>query len=148
LEDYFISSRSPTNILNSRWKAAVQRMSLELFGITAEDTKLQLSEDDWYLPDYQREQLLRRCEANERMFKTEDMSDLQALAHLLNLGLDFRNDYGKPMHSLRLFSRQAEAASLEILGARFPDKGAVELERFEATMRMAAEKFQRERRQA
>lgn len=147
LEDHLLTNLSSTYRMDSRREAEVERMSIELFGITAEDTKLEPTEDDWLLPNDRREQVLQRCDAHERKFKTERMTDLKAMGHLLDLGLDFRNDYGQPMHSMRLFSRQAEAASHDILGARFPDKGAVELERFEASLRRDAEKFQRDRRQ-
>ena len=97
-------------------------------------------EDPWYVSDIE-----RRHREYEQRFQTTDLNDEDSVAVLRGLGLDFRDEHGRPLRCMMLLARQAEAAAKGIAG-KLPDPVAARDERWETGLAEAAEAFMASKR--
>jgi hypothetical protein len=82
---------------------------------------------------------------HEDQFDTAEATDDEAVKILLQLGLDFRDEYGFPLRCVMLFCRQAEAAAKGTMG-KMPDRASIGLESWAKALKRDAEQYVRKKR--
>jgi hypothetical protein len=141
-------TRGPTSQQVERF---VSDASRELFGITRRDTEFDcpdelVEEDEFEAPwCYEISETERQRREFEQRFKTSGVSDVEAVAILLQYGLDFRDEVGHPLRCTMRLCRQAEAAAKGIAG-KLPDVAAAEEKRLADKLEQEAEAFMASRR--
>jgi hypothetical protein len=120
--------------------------SQDVFGIVPSETWVYLPANYDELPLHERLKADAAYDEHEDQFKTDDMTDDEAVEHLLMLGLDFRDERGFPLRCTKILARAAEAAAKGICGARLPDREAAALEIFSSALQRDAAAFQARKR--
>lgn len=122
---------SPQRDLPNDVESLVDELSMTLFGIKEIDT--QFAEEELPgLPWFHNQWESRRDE-HEEDYDSAYLTDDDAVAYLLALGLDFNDDRGQPLRCVMWLRRQAEAAAKGIKG-KIPEppvanEGKLEAER-------------------
>ncbi len=124
-------------------------ISIEIFGITESDTLFKIPSGYDDLPGWSQElaEINDSWDLHEEQFETANATDDEAVAILLRLGLDFRDERGQPLRCTKLFSRQAEAAAKGIMG-KMPDREGADLESWTTKMMQAAREHMSKKRSA
>ncbi len=129
----------------------VASVSSELFGVSHFDLQFKIPEEYRDLPSYkirQQMELQRLSLVHESQFQTHDsLTDDETVSIMAQLGFDFTDDLGRPLRCTKLMSRAAEAAAKGIMG-RMPERGAIELKKFELDLEKARDAFLAKRRKA
>lgn len=132
LEDKFVIF--PGIPLDEPWCAD---LSLKTFGLTRIDTLYLGGYEPDDLSDAEYKSHRGNRAAHDSKFETANVDDFKRVEILKRLGLDFTNDYGKPLKCTAAFCRQAELAikqlrwkpadvlgRVEVMSARLEDEAA------------------------
>ena len=132
--------------LDAELEGLVDRTSIEIFGITEEQTQFHFPEnyDDLPMNSDKRWQITEDYDEHEQQYITSDYGDEDAAIFLVQLGLDFYDENGNPLRCIRYLKRQAEIAAKGIMG-KLPDMAAINEARQEESMRAEASAFQRKK---
>lgn len=136
--------------LDAELEGLVDRISIEIFGITVEQTQFQFPENYDDLPRNSDEWLLINdvYGEHEQHYITSDCGDEDAAVILMLLGLDFYDENGNPLRCIRYLKRQAEIAAKGKMG-KLPDMTAIYEARREDGMTAKAQReadaFQRKK---
>jgi hypothetical protein len=114
----------------------VALVSQKLFGITQEDTRFEVPDEYWDLPEFspERVQIEEQYEAHEDQFETGNhLTDDETMELLAKVGLDFSDERGLPLRCTKQMARPAEAAAKGIKG-KLPDRAEVEVMQWTDTL--------------
>jgi len=124
----------------------IDEVSVELFGVTQNQTLFPLPADYEYLPVEQRWVIDDQYDAHEKPYDpVEDVPPEEAAAVLARYGMDFLAEPGQPLRCTKILARQAIAGAKGIMG-RMPDPADFRAKGFENWLQKEADAFQSRRR--
>lgn len=128
-------------------EAECEALSIRTFGISEADTKFDIPDDYWTFEEDspERWRINKWWNEWERKFETPHLPEDDQVLVLKRLGLDFTDERGCPLHCLRFFVRQAEAAGKKMMG-KIPDRIAADVNTWETKMEAEARKFKASRK--
>jgi len=122
----------------------VASVARDLFGVGHFELQFTIPEKYRDLPSYavsELHELEQLREVHESQFETSDrLTDDETVEVMARLGFDFRDDAGRSLRCTKLMNRPVEAAAKGIMG-HLPDRGAIELKKFEADLEKARDAF-------
>jgi hypothetical protein len=126
IEDKLLFTCLPDQ-LEAELEELVDKVSVEVFGITTLQTIVQHPDDCAELQEDHEQYLIKLKEffEHEEDYFTQDYGDEDSILILLELGLDFRDENGFPLRCTRYLKRQAEIAAKGKLG-KLPDIAAID----------------------